>query len=125
MFTPSPSLPHPHISLPYLLSQFRQHFRPQPANEFNTPHHQVPAAVDTGLGNLLLQLPHHLRNIHQHTPAAQHNKVRPVTQCHNRLIRILTAQPVMHLTAGLTRRWELNFCKQFITINYIEKLINL
>jgi len=93
--------------------QLRQHFRPQPANELDTPHNQVPAAVDTGLGYLLLQLPHHLRNIHQHTPAAQHSKIRPVPQCHNRLTRILMAQPVMHLTAGLTRprkcwNWSIN-----------------
>ena len=88
------SSPHLNLSLPNLLSQFRQYFRPQ------------PAAIDTPLGNLLLQLPYYLWNIHQHTPAAKHSKIRPVPKCHNRLIRILTTQPVMHLTAGLTRRRE-------------------
>ena len=79
------------------------HFRPQPTQKFNTPHNQVPAAVDTGLWYLLLQFPYHLRNIHQHTPAAQHCKIRPVPQCHNRLTRILAVQPVMHPTTDLTR----------------------
>jgi len=41
-----------HFSPPNLLSQFRQHFRPQSAYELNTPHNQVPSAVDTGLGYL-------------------------------------------------------------------------
>ena len=95
-----------HLDPPHLLSQLRKDFRPQSANEFNTPHNQVPAAVDTGLRYLLLQFPYHLRDIHQHTPAAQHSKIQPVPQCHNRLIRILAAQTVMHLTAGLTRGLE-------------------
>ena len=46
------------------------HFRPQPTHKFNTPHNQVPAAVDTGLRYLLLQFPYHPGYIHQHTPAA-------------------------------------------------------
>ena len=91
------------FSRPYLLSQFRQHFRPQPAHKFNTPHNQVPAAVDTPLRYLHPQLPYHPGNIHQHTPAVQHSKIRPVPRCHNRFVRILAAQSVMHLTAGLTR----------------------
>ena len=92
--------------IPNLLSQFLQHFCHLPANEFNTPHHQLPAAIDTGLGNLLLQFPYHPGYIHQHTPAAQHSKIRAVPRCHNRLTRILTAQPVMQLPGGLTRRRE-------------------
>ena len=46
-------------------------------------------AVDTGLGNLLRQLPHHQGYIHQHTQAAKLSEIRPVPKCHNRPTMIL------------------------------------